>query len=222
MININLHDYKLELQKVAIQKLAVRAAVIVAMAIFLTIAYWGYRQVELGHAQTEITKLDDQVKALSGQIKTIDKMKTRTKRSVEIMEGIDTLRAKQFQVTQVMEGLTLTVPDEIWLTSVQQISLNQVFKRKVPVIFIGNPDELNPRKKKKGEREPTEFVEVQGRVFGKYGDQILTRYMDSLREVPYFKEVFLHQTVHQLAGTYPIREFSLYIYIPVKKPDKKK
>ncbi|MDP6477960.1 MAG: hypothetical protein QF502_08630 [Nitrospinaceae bacterium] len=222
MININLHDYKLELQKVAIQKLAVRAAVIVAMAIFLTIAYRGYRQVELGHAQTEITKLDDQVKALSGQIKTIDKMKTRTKRSVEIMEGIDTLRAKQFQVTQVMEGLTLTVPDEIWLTSVQQISLNQVFKRKVPVIFIGNPDELNPRKKKKGEREPTEFVEVQGRVFGKYGDQILTRYMDSLREVPYFKEVFLHQTVHQLAGTYPIREFSLYIYIPVKKPDKKK
>ncbi len=227
MININLHDDKLELQKVAIQKLAFRAGVIVAMSIFLIIAFWGYRQVELGHAQDEIAKLDDQVKALSGDIKTIEKMKTRTKRSVEIMDGIDKLRSKQFQVTQVMEDLTLSVPDEIWFTNVQQITLKQLIKRKVPLIFVGDPEILNPKKKKKkkkkkGEADPTEFIEVQGRVFGKYGDQTLTRYVYDLRRVPYFKEVFLHETNYQLAGTYPIREFSLYIYTPVKKPDKKK
>lgn len=222
MITINLHDYKQELQKVAIQKLAVKAAGIVIAAIFLIIVYWGYQQIGLGHTKTEIEKLEVLVNALSVQVRTVEKMKKRARRAAEITKEIERLRSGQFQVTQVLEDLVLSVPDEIWLTNVQQITMKELFKRKVPVIFIGNPDELDPKKKKKKrrrtkERGPTQFIEVKGRVFGQYGDQVLTRYLDGLRKVSYFKEVFLHRTEYQLAGTFPVRDFAFYIYMPVKE-----
>lgn len=223
MISINLHDYREELKKVAIQKLVVKAIAIVIAASILTLGYWQLQQINLDEFKTEIAGLEKQTQALEGQVQVVNQMKKRAKRVQEIIHGIDALRAEQFPVTQILEDLTLSIPDEIWLFSIRQMTMEQIIQSRTPLIFFGDPAKLNPKKKKKkkkGEKDPLEFVRVQGRVFGQYGDKILSEYVDQLRKVPYFKEVFLHRTQYQLAGTFPLRSFTLYIYMPVKKKDK--
>ncbi|KMP12707.1 hypothetical protein UR09_00520 [Candidatus Nitromaritima sp. SCGC AAA799-A02] len=227
MITINLHDYRLELKKVATQQVVVRAVFIIILAIAFIIAYWGYQNLLLEKAQAEVTELEKEVSKMEPEVKTVDAMKQRSKRASEIMTGINELRVKQFSITRVLEDLTLSIPDEIWLTEVRQMTMENIFKNKVPVIFIGNPKELNPKKKKtkkkkkKGDTEPLEFLEVKGRVFGQYGDQILAEYVEQLRRIPYFKQVFLQQTRYQIEGSYPVRDFKLYTYMPTKTKPKK-
>jgi len=219
MKNINLFDYKQELQRIAAQKLVVRAVEIVILAVFLITVYCGFQQIEIAYSKTELEKLEKQVKSLAAETTKIQSMKLQTKRVIEITEKIRELRAKQFQVTQVLEGLTLSIPDEIWLTSVKQLTLKEVVAMKGPIIFFADLKQRVPKKgkqaKKEGEKEDQpEFLEVRGRALGEHSNQIITSYVDILRKVSHFKGVSLHRIQRQLGEGGHVREFTLYIHRP--------
>ncbi len=220
MKNINLFDYKQELQRIAAQKLVVRAVEIVILAVFLIIVYYGFQQIKIAYGEIELEKLEKQVKSLAAETTKIQSMKLQTKRVIEITEKIRELRAKQFQVTQVLEGLTLSIPDEIWLTSVKQLTLKEVIAMRGPIIFFGDLQQRAPKKgkraKKKTKKEDqSEFLEVRGRALGEHSNRIITGYVDILRKVSHFKGVSLHRIQRQLGEADPVSEFTLYIHRPV-------
>ena len=220
MISVNLLDYKQELRKIVMQKIIINAIGAVLFFIFLIVTYWCFQKIEIRYRANELKQLEDQVRKLTAQTTKIQSMKLQAKRTGKIIKKINELRANQFQVTQILEDLILPVPDEIWLTSVRQLGIKEIKGKKIPVIFIGDPKKMKTKKKlnksKNKAQSKQEFLEVRGRLFGKHSDETIVRYIGRLRDSSSFAKVFLHQTSQQQAGTEAVRDFTFYVYMPMK------
>ena len=221
MISINSLDYKQELKKIAMQKMVVNAVVAVLVFILTLGAYWGFQKIEIKYRANELENIQNQVRELTSQTTKIQSMKLQNKRITKIIKKINDLRANQFQITQILEDLILPIPKEIWLTSIKQLGLREIKSKQVPMIFIGNPEKIKKNKikniKTKNKNEAKqEFLEVRGRLFGKYSDEIIIRYIGQLRKSSRFTKVFLHQTSQQKKGNKEMRDFTFYIYMPAK------
>ena len=220
MISVNLLDYKQELRKIAMQKIIINAIGSVLFLIFLIVTYWCFQKIEIKYRSNELKQLEGQVRKLTAQTTKIQSMKLQAKRTEKIIKKINELRANQFQVTQILEDLILPVPDEIWLTSVRQLGINEIKGKKIPLIFIGDPKKMKTKKKlnkSKNKAQPKqEFLEVRGRLFGKHSDETIVRYIGRLRDSSSFVKVFLHQTTQRQAGTEAVRDFTFYVYMPMK------
>ena len=220
MISVNLLDYKQELRKIAMQKIIINAIGSVLFLIFLIVTYWCFQKIEIKYRANELKQLEGRVQELTAQTTKIQSMKLQAKRTEKIIKKINELRANQFQVTQILEDLILPVPDEIWLTSVRQLGIKEIKGKKIPVIFIGDPKKMKTKKKlnksKNKAQSKQEFLEVRGRLFGKHSDETIVRYIGRLRDSPNFVKVFLHQTSQQQAGTEAVRDFTFYVYVPMK------
>jgi Tfp pilus assembly protein PilN len=220
MIDLNLLDYKQELKKIAMQKIIINAIGSVLFLIFLIVTYWCFQKIEIKYRANELKQLEGQVRKLTTQTTKIQSMKLQAKRTAKIIKKINELRANQFQVTQILEDLILPVPDEIWLTSVRQLGIKEIKGKKIPLIFIGDPKQIKTKKKSnkfKNKIQPKqEFLEVRGRLFGKHSDETIVRYIDRLRDSSSFDKVFLHQTSQQENKTEAVRDFTFYVYMPMK------
>ena len=220
MIDINLLDYKQELKKIAMQKIIINAIGSVLFLIFLIVTYWCFQKIEIKYLANELKLLEGQVRKLTTQTTKIQSMKLQAKRTAKIIKKINELRANQFQVTQILEDLILPVPDEIWLTSVRQLGIKEIKGKKIPLIFIGDPKQIKTKKKsnksKKKIQPKQEFLEVRGRLFGKHSDETIVRYIDRLRDSSSFDKVFLQQTSQHQNKTEAVRDFTFYIYMPMK------
>ena len=220
MISVNLLDYKQELRKIAMQKIIINAIGAVLFFIFLIVIYWCFQKIEINYRTNELKQLEGQVRELTAQTTKIQSMKLQAKRTEKIIKKINELRANQFQVTQILEDLILPVPDEIWLTSIRQLGIKEIKGKKIPVIFIGDPKKMKTKKKseksKNKAQSKQEFLEVRGRLFGKYSDETIVRYIDRLRDSSSFVKVFLHQTSQQQARKRAVRDFTFYVYMPMK------
>ena len=220
MIDINLLDYKQELKKIAMQKIIINAIGSVLFLIFLIVTYWCFQKIEIKYRANELKQLEGQVRKLTTQTTKIQSMKLQAKRTAKIIKKINELRANQFQVTQILEDLILPVPDEIWLTSVRQLGIKEIKGKKIPLIFIGDPKQIKTKKKsnksKKKIQPKQEFLEVRGRLFGKHSDETIVRYIGRLRDSSSFAKVFLHQTSQKQAGIEAVRDFTFYVYMPMK------
>ena len=220
MISVNLLDYKQELKKIAMQKILINAIGSVLFLIFLMATYWCFQKIEIKYRTNELKQLEGQVRGLTAQTTKIQSMKLQTKRTTKIIKKINELRANQFQVTQILEDLILPVPDEIWLTSVRQLGIKEIQGKKIPLVFIGDPKKMKTKKKSSKSKNKAqlkqEFLEVRGRLFGKHSDETIVRYLSRLRDSSSFVKVFLHQTSQQQAGTEAVRDFTFYVYMPMK------
>ena len=220
MISINLLDYEQGLKKVAMQKIIINTIGAVLFFIFLMVGYWCFQKIEIRYRANELKQLEGQVRGLTTETTKIQSMKLQAKRTKKIIKKINELRANQFQVTQILEDLILPVPDEIWLTSVRQLGVKEVKGKKIPLIFIGDPKKMRSEKKSNKSnnkvRSKQEFLEVRGRLFGKHSDETIVRYIDRLRDSSSFAKVFLHQTSQQQTGTKAVRDFTFYVYMPMK------
>ena len=220
MISINLLDYEQELKKIAMQKIIINAIGAVLFFIFIIFVYWCFQKTEIRYRANELNQLEDQVRGLTAQTTKIQSMKLQTKRTKKIIKKINELRANQFQVTQILEDLILPVPDEIWLTSVRQLGIKEIKGKKIPLIFIGDPKKMKSKKKsnksKNKAQSKQEFLEVRGRLFGKHSDETIVRYISRLRDASSFAKVFLHQTSQQQTETQAVRDFTFYVYMPMK------
>jgi Tfp pilus assembly protein PilN len=223
MITINFCDQNDVLRKVEFQKLIVKAAAVILLSIFLTLAYWGIQEIKITYNKTELEKIEDQVKALTPETRAIQSMKLQINKVENILQDINHLRASQFQVTQVLESLVMQIPDGVWLTSVRQINQEDIIRRQIPLVSISSSkssSKKNRNKKTKNKKikkdQPEKFLEIQATVLGRYSDKIIINYLDHLREASIFNEVILQKVGGQLIGDNPVREFTFFVYMNSK------
>ncbi|NIQ00725.1 MAG: hypothetical protein GWM98_10285 [Nitrospinaceae bacterium] len=210
MIKINLHDYREELRRIEIQKRVVKAGSIVAATLFLVLTNWVLDRGTLSTLRAEVKDLESKVMNLEPQVKTVKSMQNRQKRIQKIITGIQNLRTNQLQLTRILSDLNNRLPEEIWLTRIKQMNRKGLEKEKVPVIFFDDPKSAKKRKKKKNPTMP-EFLEISGQALR---DQAVADYVSELESLPYFKLVFLFKTEQAFVGNTPVRNFTIYGYMP--------
>lgn len=214
MIRINLYDYREEIKRIAVQKQVIKAASIVLGAFLLIVASGLIEIVQLDMVEAEVATLDKQIKALDSKVKEVRKMKSRRLRMNQIVAGIESLRNKQMQATRIFSDLNLNVPDSVWLTSITQRTKRDLEKKKVPTIFVQDSAKKGKKRKRKKQNLPYEFLEIRGQALE---DHAVATYIEYLESIPYFKVVFLYQTKQVMIGLTPVREFTIYCYMPEKK-----
>jgi len=205
MIKINLHDYREELKRSTIQKQVLMSASLVMVFVFMILFSWLIEKSRISKVDMEVKDLQQQVSALQGEVNLVRTMQARQKRVGVILTGIENLRANQMPATQTLFDVNLSVPDEIWLTKITQMSKQDLVKERVPTIFIDN---LATKSAKK------EFIQLEGHALE---DDAVARFVERLEEIPYFKMVFLYKTEQTSIGKTKVRKFSIYCYMPANQ-----
>jgi len=224
LIAVNLHNYRFELVKVGIQKQILKACALTVACILLATAHWLVAQDEIERKKIEIEELNQQVKALEGDFNAVKSMQEKSKRLLQIVEGIQKLRNGQLETTRVLNDLYLRIPNDIWLTSVEQKNWKDLKKRRIPYILFEDPEKKNQKKKKKkkkddDEEDPSlfyEFIEINGKAAGMNASNSVAQLTRDLSKIPYFKKVFILKTQEGETAGVPTVKFSIYCYMPIQ------
>ena len=204
-MDINFLDYRQELQKIAIQKLIVKAVVIIFLTSLAILSYWGYQQIKIKFSEIELEKLETRVKSLSAATAEVQRMKLNIKHANESIKEISRVRKNQLQVLQILEGLTLSIPDGIWLTKIEQLSFDKISSIKGISAFLDKP--------KIAEKGGKKILKVQGNVLKNAAGNPLTRYIKILRKINHFKKVHLQKINLQSSMNLSAFNFILYIQL---------
>jgi len=204
-MDINFLDYRQELQKIAIQKLIVKAVAIIFLTSLVILSYRGYQQIKIKFSEIELEKLETRVKSLSAAAAEVQRMKLNIKHANESIKEISRVRKNQLQVVQILEGLTLFLPDGIWLTKIEQSSFDKISSIKGISAFLDKP-----KIAEKGERK---ILKVQGNVLKSAAGNPLTRYIKILRKINHFKKVHLQKINLQSSVSLSAFNFILYIQL---------
>ena len=216
MIKINLFDYREEVKKATTQKHVLMSASLVMVFAFMILFSWLIEKSRISRVDMEVQDLQQQVTALQPEVNRVKTMQAKQKRVGTILTGIEDLRANQMPATQTLYDVNLSVPDEIWLTKITQMSKEGLTRGKVPTILIDgavkpaatNQNNNNSNKPKKANKE---FIQIDGHALE---DNAVARFVERLEEIPYFKMVFLYKTEQTLIGDTKVRKFSIYCYMP--------
>jgi Tfp pilus assembly protein PilN len=184
-MDINFLDHRQELQRIAIQKIIVKAIAIIFGTSFVILSYWGYQQIKIDFSRIELEKLETKVKSLSAATAEVQAMKLKTRHAAESIKEIRGFRNNQLQVLQVLEGITLSVPNGVWLTKIEQLSFKEISSVKGVSTFFGKSDNV-----KNGEEQ---FLKIQGNLLLSTTGNPLTTYVENLRKVNHFKKVYLQK-----------------------------
>ena len=106
---------------------------------------------------------------------------------------------------QILEGLTLSIPNGIWLTKIEQLSFEKISNDKGVLTFFRKPENANDI----GGR----FLKVHGNVLRSAAGNPLTTYVKILREVSHFKKVYLHKISAKLDKNVAVINFALHIQL---------
>lgn len=194
MIKINLLDFNEELKKVQIQKQVVSAASILVLALVLIVFVWAWEQSKNSRLTGEISELDSQINALESQYRVVKKMQKKTKRTNQIIAGIEDLRANQTQPAKLLDNLNQLIPDEIWLERIRIMTKRDVKKSGVTFEFEGGSDEI---------------IEIKGVATQ---TQAVPLYIERLKKTPYFKTVYLLRIKRETLGANQTWLFHIYCH----------
>ncbi|MDH5762849.1 MAG: hypothetical protein OEZ51_07700 [Nitrospinota bacterium] len=212
MITINLYDYKTIVRDVNIQKQLTMVVAVGMVTFLLGCGIWMFQKMWIWKIEGELTEVESQVAAATPDYQAVQKLKKQQKKYTEIITGIDTLRANQAPTTQLLEDIGLAVPEGIWLTSIEQLEMDDVVKLKVPFLFIDYEDTKNKGKKKSPKKEegPQDvFIKLSGK--GK-NDQPIVHLLEQLRTLDYIDAVVLHSSKREWLENVPIQQFEIYCH----------
>jgi len=204
-MDINFLDYRQELQRIAIQKLIVKAVAIIFLTSCAILSYWGYQQIRIKFSEIELEKLDTRIKSLSAAAAEVQRMKLNIKHAKASIVEISKVRNNQLQVLQILEGLTRSIPNGIWLTKIEQSSFDKISSIKGISAFIDKP-----KIEEKGE---SKILKVQGNVLKRAAGNPLTNYIKTLRKIRHFKKVHLQKINLQSSLNLNAFNFTLYIQL---------
>ena len=139
MIKINLHDYREEVKRSTIQKHVLMSASLAASCVFLILLSFLFEKSQVSKVDMEVRGLKVQVNALQAEVNQVRTMQSKQRRVGTILTGIENLRANQMPATQTLYDVNLSVPNEIWLTKITQMSKQELTSKNVPTIFIDDP-----------------------------------------------------------------------------------
>ncbi|MGP0566109.1 MULTISPECIES: PilN domain-containing protein [unclassified Nitrospina] len=213
LIRVNLYDYQRIVREIIIQKLfagIVSAGLLAGVACFLV---WAWQLVTVAQLEGDIEEVQSQVNALTPDYRKVQKLKKKKERYGDIIKGIDGLRTKRSRTTELLEDLGQSLPDGVWLTVVEQRTLDDLAN--IPDLFLGvnkaaiNEEKANAEKEGR-EHEPHQFIQITGQ-----GDdhQAIVHFVERLRELPYFDHVMLARTEQKWKKNYPVKEFIIYSHV---------
>jgi Tfp pilus assembly protein PilN len=220
MIKINLHDYREEVKRSTIQKHVLMAASLAASCVFLILLSFLFEKSQVSKVDMEVKGLKVQVNALQAEVNQVRTMQSKQRRVGTILTGIENLRANQMPATQTLYDVNLSVPNEIWLTKITQMSKQELTSGRVPTIFIDNPGaggavKNNPPATANASNTPAkEFLHLEGHALE---DDAVARFVERLEKISYFKMVFLYKTELTMIGKTKARKFSIYCYMPANQ-----
>ncbi|MCF8721865.1 PilN domain-containing protein [Nitrospina gracilis] len=213
LIRVNLYDYQRIVREIIIQKLfagILSAGLLAGVACFMV---WAWQLVTVAQLEGDIEEVQAQVNTLTPDYRKVQKLKKKKERYGDIIKGIDGLRTKRSRTTELLEDLGRSLPDGVWLTVVEQRTLDDLAN--VPDLFLGvNKDGLREeraRAEKEGrEFEPHQFIQITGQ-----GDdhQAIVHFVDRLRTLPYFDHVMLAKTEQKWEKNHPVKEFTIYSHV---------
>jgi Tfp pilus assembly protein PilN len=218
MIKINLHDYREEVKRSTIQKHVLMSASLAASCVFLILLSFLFEKIQISKVDMEVKGLKVQVNALQAEVNQVRTMQSKQRRVGTILTGIENLRANQMPATQTLYDVNLSVPNEIWLTKITQMSKQELTSGRVPTIFIdsaGGAVKNNPRATANASNTPSkEFLHLEGHALE---DDAVARFVERLEKISYFKMVFLYKTELTMIGKTKARKFSIYCYMPANQ-----
>jgi Tfp pilus assembly protein PilN len=220
MIKINLFDYREELKKSTVQKQVLMSASLVMVFAFMILFSWLIEKSRISRVDMDVKELQQQVSALQPQVNMVRTMQAKQRRVNTILTGIEGLRANQLPATRTLYDVNMSVPDDIWMTQVTQMSKSDLSKGRVPTIFIdGSVTKVSKKKSKKRnaktpKTDTKEFIHIEGHALE---DDAVARFVERLEEIPYFNMVFLYKTEQTLIGKTKVRKFSIYCYMPANQ-----
>ena len=132
MIKINLHDYREEIKRSTIQKHVLMSASLAASCVFLILISFLFEKSRVSKVDMEVRGLKVQVNALQVEVNQVRTMQSKQQRVETILTGIENLRANQMPATQTLYDVNLSVPNEIWLTKITQMSKQELTSKNVP------------------------------------------------------------------------------------------
>lgn len=211
MIAINLYDYRQQLKNVAIQKQVVAASGMVIMSLVLILMSWFVEETNRDNLKVAVSEVDGKIKAIEGKVQAVQAMKKKQKRVGQIIDGIQTLKTGQFlAMTRLLEDVGQALPEGVWFERVMQANWQELEKKKVPVIFIKDPAEKLQEKKDEKKDEQFNFVEIKGKA---NSDDAISRFIEGLEKIPYFKTVFLFKKELEEDKLTPVHVFTVYCYM---------
>jgi Tfp pilus assembly protein PilN len=223
MIKINLHDYREEVKRSTIQKHVLMSASLAASCVFLILLSFLFEKSQVSKVDMEVKGLKVQVNALQAEVNQVKTMQSKQRRVGTILSGIENLRANQMPATQTLYDVNLSVPDEIWLTKITQMSKQELTSGQVPTIFIDNlgaggavtnNPSATPTRANASNTPAKEFLKLEGHALE---DDAVARFVERLEKISYFKMVFLYKTELTMIGKTKVRKFSIYCYMPVNQ-----
>ncbi|CAI2719545.1 PilN domain-containing protein [Nitrospina watsonii] len=213
LIRVNLYDYQRIVREITIQKLFAGIFSAGLLAVAACFLFWAWQMVTIAQLEGEIEEVQAKVNALTPDYRKVQKLKKKKERYGEIITGIDGLRTKRSRTTELLEDLGRSLPQGVWLTVVEQRSLDDLGN--IPDLFLGVNKAALLAERAKAEQEGREYEQHQFIQITGQGDnhQTIVHFVDRLRTLPYFDHVMLAKTEEKWKKNSPVKEFTIYSHV---------
>lgn len=218
MITINLYDYKRIIRDVGIQKQLAMVAAVGMITILIGGGIWMFQKMWIWKIESDLAEVTTQVAAATPDYNAVQKLKKQQGQYKKIITGIDKLRSNQARTTEFLEDMGRAVPEGVWLTSVKQMDLKEIKRKKVPFLFISYDDPTKKKRKKKGKQggeSGDKFIELKGVGID---DQPIVHLLEQLRALSYIDAVVLSKSERQWMENQPVQKFRVYLHFLNTKP----
>ena len=218
MITINLYDYKRIVRDVGIQKRFVAVLTSSAVVLAICIIIYLFQIGMIMNTESELAEVKTKVAAATPDYNAVQKLKKEQTQYTKIITGIDALRSDQARTTEFLEDMGQAIPEGVWLTSVQQMDMEQIQRKKIPFLFISYEDGKSRKRKKRGNTEALsidKFVEMKGTAVD---GQPVVHLLEQLRAIPYIDAVVLNTSKRVWMKNQPVQKFEIYLHFLNTKP----
>jgi len=218
MITINLYDYKRVIRDVGIQKRFIAVLTSSAVALAVCIIIYLFQIGMIMNTESELAEVKTKVAAAAPDYNAVQKLKKEQTQYTKIITGIDALRSDQARTTEFLEDMGQAVPEGVWLTSVQQMDMEQIQRKKVPFLFITYEGGKSGKRRNKGKQaglSNDKFVEMRGTAVD---GQPIVHLLEQLRAIPYIDAVVLNTSRRVWLENQPVQKFEIYLHFLNTKP----
>ena len=220
MITINLYDYKRIIRDVGIQKQLARVAAVSMITLLIVCGIWMFQKMWIWTIESDLAEVESKVAVATPDYNAVQHLKKRQAQYTKIMTGIDKLRSDQARTTELLEDVGQAVPEGIWLTSINQMGMSEIERKRIPFLFISydDPKSRKRRGKKKGNQKEVssdKFIELKGVGVG---DRPIVHFLEQLRAIPYIDAVVLNTSERQWIDNQAVQKFEIYCHFLKTKP----
>lgn len=221
MITINLYDYKRVIREVGIQKKLTMVAAGSFVVLLICLGIWLFQEMLIWNVKDNLAEVEAKVAAATSDYNAVQQLKKQQKQYKKIITGIDKLRSDQARTTEFLEDMGQAVPEGVWMTSVEQLGMDEIMNKKVPFLFITYDDQAprgrRKRVKKKGNDKDSadKFIELKGVGMD---DRSVVHFLEQLRALSYIDAVVLHTSKRDWMEKVPVQKFEIYLHFLNTKP----